>query len=324
MPLEGNLRIDAQSRNYFEFAALTASVILIVLFTYLNVYVLPLGDTSVEAVAQDAGELYGLEVGVIGEFSYSTESTYEVVNPATNGSLAVVWIGVGDLPLDGTMVVIKGRMISSPSGPLLMGETILPYDESAEILGNPWILPVCRLLAVVLAWFSLSVLLTGILQIACLLHPDDLARDRMKAMAKVSVTSGAAFFACLSITLMAEPGIELTINVPTICISASLILMLLPFMIKGTAKSRMHELANAIPVLSLILVAIGCLFAAIGVGILGEDFLGSLLTSSLGEFVGGALIGTTGFFLLGVYLGERTCDAIALGDSLSSKGIEVK
>ena len=307
-----------------ELMLFSVSLVLILLFLYLNLYMLPLGTTSPEGAVENAPDLYGLHIGVGGEVLLTNDKEFEIVSPAASGSLNAVWNGDGDLPLNGTMVVAEGFIIASPAGPVLMCETITPLKATDTVFDNPWSLPSLRLLTIVLLWFSLTTVATGLAALASHFRPKILSEDRARALTEVCALSGLVSFVCLALLAVSEPGLGGGIGIPTIALSISFFLLLLSVVMQRTERHDVVEMSSGLPIAAAIIAMIGVLMIAVQQRLLAADMLGTALAEFLPNFFIAAVVGMMGFILMGAYLEERRYYTISIRGLLAFGKEEVK
>ena len=307
-----------------ELTLFSVSLIFILLFMYLNVYMLPLGTTSPEGANENAPDLYGLNIGVGGEILLTTDKEFEIVSPAASGSFNAVWNGDGVLPLNGTMVIAEGFIIASPGGPVLICESITPLKATDIVFDNPWSLPSLRLLTMVLLWFSLTTAATGLAVLASHFRPKILSEDRARALTEVCALSGLVSFVCLALLAISEPGLGGGVGIPTIALSISFFLMLISVMMHRTDRHDVVEMSGSLPILAAVMVMIGVLMIAVQQQLLAADMIGTVLAEFLPNFFIAAVVGMTGFILMGAYLEERRYYTISIRGLLAFGKDEVK
>jgi hypothetical protein len=313
-----------RAKSLPELMLFSVSLVLILLFMYLNIYVLPLGTTSPEGAVENAPDLYGLNIGVGGEVLLTTDTEFEIVDLAAPGSLNAVWNGGGDLPLNGTMVIAEGFIIASPAGPVLMCESITPLKTTDVVFDNPWSLPSLRLLTIALLWFSLTTVATGLATLASHFRPKILSEDRARALTEVCALSGLVSFACLALLAASEPGLGGGISIPTIAFSISFILLLISVIMQKTERHEVVEMSSALPIAAAIMVMIGILMIAVNQQILASDMLETALAEFLPNFFISAVVGMMGLILMGAYLGERRYYNISIRGLLAFGKEEVR
>jgi hypothetical protein len=307
-----------------ELMLFSVSLVFILLFMYINIYMLPLGTTSPEGAVESASDLYGLHIGVGGEVLLTTDKEFEIVDPAASGSLSAVWDGDGDLPLNGTMIIAEGFIIASPAGPVLICESVTPLKATDVVFDNPWSLPSLRLLTIVLLWFSLTTVATGLAALASHFQPKILSEDRARALTEVCALSGLVSFVCLALLAISESGLGGGIGIPTIALSISFFLLLLSVMMHRTERHDVVEMSSALPIAAAIMVLIGIIMIAVHQQLLAADLLGPALAEFLPNFFIAAVVGVTGFVLMGVYLEERRYYTISIRGLLAFGKDEVK
>jgi len=307
-----------------ELMLFSVSLVFILLFMYINIYVLPLGTTSPEGAVENAPDLYGLDIGVGGEILLTNDNEFRVVGPAASGFLNAVWNGDGALPLNGTMVIAEGFIIASPAAPVLICESITPLKATDVVFENPWSLPSLRLLTVVLLWFSLTTVATGLAALASHFKPKILSEDRARAFTEVSALSGFVSFVCLALLAVSEPGLGGGVGIPTIALSIGFILLLLSVLMQRTGRHDVVEMSRSLPIAAVIMVLIGILMIAVQQQLLAADMFGTALAEFLPDFLIAAAVGMTGFILMGAYLEERRYYTISIRGLLAFGKDEVK
>ena len=300
----------------------SVSLVFILFFMYLNLYVLPLGTTSPEGALENAPDLYGLDIGVGGEVLLATDKEFEIVSLTTSISLNAVWNGDGDPPLNGSMVVAEGFIIAGPSGPVLICESVTPLKVTDIVLDNPWSLPSLRLLTVVLLWFSLTTVATGLAVLASRFRSKILSEDRARALIEVCALSGLVSFVCLTVFAVSEP--DLGVGIPTIALSISFLLLLLAVVMHMTDRHDIVEMSGALPIFAAVMVIIGVLMIVVQQQLLAADVLGTALAEFLPNFFIAAVVGTVGFILMGAYMEERRYYAVSIRGLLLFGKEEVK
>ena len=315
---------DYRAKSLPELALFSVSLVFILLFMYLNVYVLPLGVTSPEGAADNASALYGLNIGIGGEILLTNDREFEVIDPSASGSLSAVWNGDGDLPLNGTMVVAEGFIIASPGGPVLMCESITPLKATDIVFDNPWSLPSLRLLIIVLLWFSVTTVVAGLAALASHSRPKPLSGDRASALTEVCALSGLASFVCLGLLGISESGLGGGVGIPTVALSIGFLLLILSVLMHRTERHDVVEMSGALPIAAAIMVIIGIMMIAVQQQLFASDLLGTALAEFLPGFFAAAVVGTTGFILMGVYLEERRYYAISIKGLLALGKNEVR
>jgi hypothetical protein len=313
-----------RAKSLPELMLFSVSLVFILLFMYLNVYGLPLGTTSPEGAVENAPDLYGLDIGVGGEVLLTTDREFEIVGPAASGSLNAVWNGGGDLPPNGTMIIAEGFIIASPSGPVLICESITPLKATDAVFDNPWSLPSLRLLTIVLLWFSVTTVATGLAVLASHFRPKILSEDRARALTEVCALSGLISFVCLALLAISEPGLVGGIGIPTIALSISFFLTLISVVMQRTERHDVVEMSSGLPIAAAIIAMIGVLMIAVQQQLLAADMLGTALTEFLPNFFIAAVVGIAGFILMGAYLEERRYYTISIRGLLAFGKEEVK
>jgi len=318
-------RVDHhRAKSLPEFTLFSVSLVFILLFMYLNVYVLPVGTTSPEGAVGNAPDLYGVEIGVSGEVLLTTDKEFEIISSVASESMNAVWTGDGDLPLNGSMVIAEGFIIASPAGPVLICESITPLKATDVVFDNPWSLPSLRLLTTVLLWFSLTTVATGLAVLASHFRPKTLSEDRARALTEICALSGLVSFVCLALLAISEPSLDGGVGIPTIALSISFFLLILTVAMHRTDRHDVVEMSAALPFVAAIMVMIGILMIAVQQQLLAADMLGTALAEVLPNSFVAAVVGMMGFILMGIYLEERRYYTMSIRGLLAFGRDEVK
>ena len=324
MPSNERRGISARGRSVVQLALFSIAVIGMLLFSYLNIYSLPLGTASIAGVLENAESLYGIELSIYGTIEQAPSSEFHILNGSSSACLSAIWLGEGDLPINGTTIIAYGQLAEGPDGPVLICDSIAPERGQPMVFENPWALPALRLFTIALLWFLTSVFITAIMSVVYLLRPNVLIGNRMRAMIEISILSGSVLFAIFLILSFSESSLAMMPSVPTFCLIASFILLSLSPVIRYLRKTEPSELADSLPILSGILAGISILAVFVQEQLRSEDLIGSLLVNYLPESLIAILIGTIGLIAIGTYLNSRKYEQIGSSALLGLVKIEVK
>jgi ABC-type multidrug transport system permease subunit len=123
---------------------------------------------------------------------------------------------------------------------------------------------------------------------------------------------------------MSEPGLDGGIGIPTIALSIGFFLLLISVGMYRTERHDIVEMSSALPIAAAIMVMIGILMIAVQQPLLAADMLGTALAGFLPNFFIAAVVGMTGFILMGAYLEERRYYTISIRGLLAFGKEEVK
>ena len=313
-----------RGKDVLELLVFSVSLVSLILFTYLNIYSLPLGVTSPGGAVQNAPNLYGLDIEIGGELSFLTDFEFKIIDPDTSQSIKAIWVGDGDLPLNGTMVIAGGLIAPSQVGPVLRCDKMSSLQAANIVFDNPWGLPSLRLVTVVLLWFTINVVMTGLMSLAHMLRPRTFQGDRMKALSEIGSLSGVALMVCLASFMVLEFGLGGGIGIPTIAIVVSFSFMLLSVIMRWTNRQDVAEISNALPIAAALIALIGVSMIAVQQQLFSSDLLGAAISTYLPGFVIAATVGVAGFALMGVFMAERKYYAITIKGMLKLGKDEVR
>jgi len=317
-PIKGQI-----SRDALQFLTFSISVVLILLFFYVNIYVLPLGTTSVTGALEHASSLSDMEIGVFGEICYLDTSEFLLLDPSSEAVLEAVWLGDVSLPLNGTPVIAEGRLIISSSSPILMCESVSPQSEITSVYQNPWTLPVIRLFSVIFLWFILMISLAGISSFYIQFRRNILLRNRMRAFSEIGIFSGIIML-LLALLSISESDMIDSLSISSYAALFSIALLMFSVLMRRVQNPEITELADSIPIIAWFSILFSIPLTLIEIQILYRDLLIEVLIEQLFIHPISLIAGAIGFLLLGLYLAGRKYEIFTARTLLAYIQTEVK
>jgi len=297
----------------FVIFALGASLIL--LFTVLNFYALPLGTVSPQSVYDNAGAIYGSEIEVLGTMEHSNEQEFTLHEENSTAVLEVVWLGGYTLPLNGTRVVATGQIIEGTTGPAMMCDRFSAQVGAYTSYENPWALPSLRMLSSVLLWFLAMIFATGLLALLHLRKRTEEEKHRIVALTEACTMAAGILTAAVVALLMSEPELSGSAGIFTYCAAAAFALLLISSITRKSRRANLAELANPMPVIAAIVALLGLLLSFLSIQLAPEVTVLSEAMRHLPDFAVAALVGTSGLIFMSIYIVRRKSELSAMDDS---------
>lgn len=288
-----------------EFAIFAAGASLILLFTMLNFYSLPLGTVSPQSVYDNAGELYGSEIEVYGVMAHSNAQEFTLSQENSTVALEVVWLGGHSLPLNGTSVIATGQIVQGTAGPAMMCSSISVRVGAYTSYENPWVLPSLRMLAVIMLWFVSLMSVTASLLLSHLRKHTEEEEERIIALTEICTVAGGILSAALVALAVSEPKLSVAAGAFSYCVVAAFALLLTSSLAHRSKRSNVRELANPLPVIAAITVLSGLLISFIGEQLSPGVSLLSEIAAHLPDFTVASAVGTLGLIFMSAYLVRR-------------------
>jgi len=312
MPLGKRLLKSRLSRNSFNYILFSVSLLGLLLFSYLNIFSLPLATTGVSTAIDYSGEVSGIEVSLYGEIQQTTSKGFVLRDISSDISIDAVWVGDHALPINGTVVIASGNILSDASSPVLICEAIEPESQSVTVYQSPWTLPVIRIFAVSVVWFFVSVFLCGIFSLRYTLSHNIAVRNHMRALTDIALIAAIISIGLLMLLWISEREIVSQHGITLYAIVFSMVLLLISVIMRFMKKPHLSELANSIPVVAWISILVGIPLTLILAETIYVDFIAKVLTDQLKLFPLPFILGLMGFLFLGLYLGRRKYEIIAV------------
>lgn len=288
-----------------DFLLFVLGVSLILAFTFLNLYSLPLGTVGVGTVFEDSQGIYGSDIEVYAALSHSNEQEFTLADGSSNLVLDVVWLGDSPLPLNGTMVVATGHLIQSSAGPALMCDKVSVPISAVTTYGNPWVLPSLRILFSVLVWSSVIVFSTGILAVRHLHRQTEGEKHVVTAFAEMgAVTSGILTAIALAI-LTSEPSLSDSAGAFTYCAAAAFAFLMLFAILHSARRSDLRFIGNSMPMLAAIAALLGVTLSLFSVQFESAVTIVSEAARHFGDSAIACLVGISGLIFMTAYAVRR-------------------
>jgi len=294
------------------------SLSLIIAFSFLNLYTLPLGTVSVQAVYENAGQIYGSDVEVYGIISHSNDIEFTLADENSTGKLEAVWLGAVSLPLNGSHIVATGQVIEGTSGPAMMCSSISVRTGPVTSYENPWTLPALRILSSILIWFTAMVLAAGVLALLNLHRRSQEAKHRVSALSEISTVAGGILTAVIVTLLLSEPSLSGSAGIFAYCAEAAFALLLLSSVSRRARRADIAEISNPVPVIAAIVTLLGLSLSFLNIQSAPEATLISEMAIHLQDSIIVTAVGASGLICLGAYLARRRFEMSVIEDSLEA------
>ena len=298
------------------------SLIAIIISSYINIFSSPLGPSSVDDILGNAETLYGYECRVAGELTILAGSEFRLGDSSVEIQLA--WTGEDEIPLNGSVVIAYGRLIKSASGPALICDHIIPLSDSDILYDNPWSSSVLRMLSSISIWFLLSVSIGLILAISYLKRQSPSLRSMTRANLDICFLSGIIMIILATILMLIEPEIASGLGYPFFALTASVIISMIFILMQIAEKREISDLAFSLPIVSCIISIMTIVSIYLIGDVMAGDMIAIILKNYPFEFPYAILIGTLGYFSLGLYLAFRRSESIELSESIRASQNEVR
>lgn len=298
----------------FILFALGASLLLA--FSFLNLYSLPLGTVSVQTLQESAPSIIGSEVEVFGIMTHSNEMEFTLADENSTAMLNVVWLGAEALPLNGSRVVATGQIVQGTTGPAMMCSGISVMIGPVTSYENPWTLPSLRTVSSVMVWFAAMVFVTGILALLNLRKRGGAAKHRIKALSEVCTVAGGVLTATIVALILMEPSLSGAEGLFTYCAAAAFALLLISSLTRGAKRADIAEMSNPMPVIAAIIILLGLLLSFLNVQSASDPTIFSEVAVHFQGSILAALVGISGLICLGAYIARRRSELSAIEESL--------
>ena len=307
-----------------DFLLFAVGASLLLLFSFLNLYSLPLGTTSVGAAIDEAPSIYGSDVEVFGVISHANEMEFILADANSTARLDAVWLGGSSLPLNGSSIVATGQMIEGNAGPAMMCRSISVRSNAVTSYDNPFTLPSLRVMSTVLVWFVFAIFSTGIISLMNMRKHSEKIRRTVRAMEDVCTVASGILTAIMLTLLLMEPALSNSAGAFTYCAATAFILLLVSSLSQNSKRADMKELSRALPMIAAIFILLGLAFSAL-------DFQGgqqvTLLSEAASHFSDSAfavILGISGLICLGAYIARRKSELSSIEGSVAAKLSEVR
>jgi len=298
----------------FVLFALGASLLLA--FSFLNLYALPLGTVSVQALQESAPSIIGSEVEVFGIMTHSNEMEFTLADENSTATLDVVWLGAELLPLNGSRVVATGQIVQGTAGPAMMCSGIAVRIGSVASYENPWTLPSLRVVFSVMVWFVAMVFVAGALALLSLHKRGEAAKHRTRALTDICTVAGGVLTATIVAIILLEPSLSGAEGLFTYCAAAAFALLLLSSLSRRAKRADIAEMSNPMPVIAAIITLIGLLLSFLNVQSASDPTIFSEMAVHFQGSILVAAVGISGLICLGAYIARRGSELSAFEDSL--------
>ena len=303
---------DDAPRATLDFLLFAIGASLILVFTALNIYSLPLGTVSPDSVYEDAGALYGSQVEVFGIISHSNQQEFTLSLENSSTVLEVVWLGDKSLPINGTAVVATGQIIQGTVGPAMMCGSLTTKVGQFTYYEDPWALPAIRMLSTVMLWALFMLFSTGLLSLIHMHRRTEEERHLMTAMTGVCTLSTGALVAGIAALIISEPSLGGSVGISFICAAVAFAFLLISSIARHSKRANIAEIANPLPVIAAITMLLGLLVPFISIQMAPEVSIISEMIERLPEFAAAAALGTSGLILTGTYIVRRRSELSAI------------
>lgn len=288
-----------------DFLLFILGVSLILAFTFLNLYSLPLGTVDVGTVFESAEGIYGSDIEVYATLSHSNEQEFVLADGGSNLFLDVVWLGDTQLPLNGTMVVATGHLIRSSAGPALMCDSLSVPNAIITTYGNPWVLPSLRILFSVLVWSSVMIFSTGILAVRHLHRQTDEEKHLITAFAEMGAVTSGILTAIIIAIVSSEPALSDSAGALTYCAAAAFAFLMTFALLHSSKRPDLRFIGNSMPMLAAIALLLGVMLSLFSAQFESAVTVVSESARHFGDSALACAIGISGLIFMTAYAVRR-------------------
>lgn len=312
----------APIRSDFVRTALFAlAVILLFAFGYANTFMLPLGGCSVSSVIDDADDLYGVRLEIIGAINNSSSSGFDLTDVETGERIYVAWLGVGDLPFDGTVLRVYGQLVGSAVGPALLAGEFQLVDADDQILSSAWSPAVFRWFAIFVIGFVVMVSISSLLVSASHLSRRVAPSGLLHASSEVSSVLGIVAISLFSLLILSE---QLVLATSSLFLVLSWLLMIASMIMRESKEHWISLFTDAMPLIATATIAIWLLLSVIQDEMFIVDSISALLWRTTTDSIDSILAGVFGISFLSLYVLSVRSDIAGIEGRIELLREEVK
>ena len=275
------------------------AAILLFAFGYANTFTLPMGSCNVSSVIDDADNLYGVKLEIIGAIDNSSSSGFDLTDVDTGEQIYVAWLGPGDLPFEGTEVRVYGQLVSSAIGPALLVDELRPIGADDQILSSAWSPAVFRWFALFVVGFVVMVSISSLLVLATYLSRRAATSGLLHASSEISSVLGIVAIALFSLFVLSE---QFALAISSLVLVLSWVLMVASMIMRKIKEHWISLFTDAMPLIATAAIAIWLLSSVIQGEMFIVDSVSALLWRTATDSIDSMLAGIFGISFLGVFL----------------------
>lgn len=307
-----------------DFIIFTVAASLLIAFSFLNLYSLPLGTVSVGAVFDNAASIYGSDVEVYGIISHTNDIEFTLADANSTAVLDVVWLSGTDLPLNGSRIIATGQIVEGTAGPAMMCHSFSVKIGAITSYENPFTLPSLRILSSVIVWFAVMMLSTAAITLANLRKRAENIKRIIMAMTDICTVSSGIMTASMIALICLEPSLENSADLFAYCAGTAFILLLASSLSRNSKHADIREISNALPMIAAILTLLGLLLSLLIIPAAQAAALFSEVSTHYPDSAFATVLGASGLICLGAYMARRKFELSAIEGSLAAKMSEVR
>ena len=307
-----------------DFVLFAVGASLLLVFSFLNLYSLPLGTTSVGAIFDDASSVYGSDVEVYGIMSHTNNMEFTLVDANSTAKMDAVWLGDASLPLNGSRVVATGQIIEGTAGPAMMCRSITVRIDAITSYEDPFTLPSLRIMSSVLIWFVAVMFSTGIIAMANIRKHAEGMKSMVRALTDVCTVASGILTAIMLTLILMEPSLGNSAGVFAYCAAAAFLLLLMSSVSQNSKRADIKELSKAMPVIAAIVTLLGLSLSFLNPSAALEATLLSEAAAHFQDSAVATIVGVSGLICLGAYIARRKTELSSIEGSLAEKMSEVR
>lgn len=307
-----------------DFVLFAVGASLLLAFSFLNLYSLPLGTTSVGAIFDDASSIYGSDVEVYGVMSHINNMEFTLADANSTAKMDAVWLGDASLPLNGSRVVATGQIIEGTGGPAMMCRSITVRIDSVTSYENPFTLPSLRIMSSILIWFVAVMFSTGIIAMMSIRKHSDGLKRVVRALTDVCTVASGILTATMLTMIFMEPSLGNSAGVFVYCAATAFFLLLMSSVSQNSKRADVNELSKALPVIAAIVTMLGLSLSFLNLSAALDITLLSEAAAHFQDSAVATIVGVSGLICLGAYMARRKTELSSIEGSLAAKRSEVR
>ena len=281
--------LESRSRDLVRASLFITAIIMLLVFSYANLFFFSKGPCTISSVINEAPSLYGARLDVLGTAQNTSSSGFDIVDADTGERIYVVWLGTGTAPSDGIELRAHGQLVQSSIGPVLIADDISTIGINDQPFDSPWSISVFRLFSLFLICFVLLTLIIGLLTILSHIIRSPMVTDFLHPADEASAVLG--FVAVLIFALLALSE-HLILAFSSLFLLASSALMIASVAMREVKEHWVAAFADALPL-------VAC--ASIVIWVLASVAQGNMLIfDSVSSTVWGIISDSSWFFVIGV------------------------
>jgi len=308
---------EEPQRGAPDFILFAVGASLLLAFSFLNLYSLPLGTTSVASVLDNASSIYGSDVEVYGVMSHVNDMEFTLADANSTARIDAVWLGSANLPLNGSHVVATGQIVEGTAGPAMMCHSFTVRTDAVTSYESPFALPSIRIVSTIMVWFVATMFFTGLAALVSTRRPAESLKHYVRALIDICTVASGILTATMLALITAEPVLGNSSDAFAYCAAAAFLMLLLSSMTQNTRHADLKELSGALPVIAAIVTLFGLMVSLLSVpAALGA----TLFSEAAAHFIDSApvvVVGISGLIWLGAYIARRKTELCAAEDSIA-------